>query len=118
MDTQTRPIRYIALLPTGKLFAHWYCFWGIVSGIVFVASRSEERLNVLLGLFIPFVDLHLNFRVQRAPTWPGVVSQAFFFVLFCAATGWVSGILAAYVYNLISRHFGLQLRGTTEEENL
>jgi hypothetical protein len=85
--------------------------------MVFVSSTAA-RLNVPLGLFIPFVDLHLNFSVTRAPTLLGAISQAIFFVLFCAATGWVSGLLTALVYNLISKHLGYQLRGSVETDPL
>jgi hypothetical protein len=41
-----------------------------------------------------------------------------FFVLFCSATGWVSGLLTALAYNLASKDFGFQLRGSIETHPL
>lgn len=113
MRTEALPIQSLTLRSTGHLFALWYTFWGTIGALVFV-SASVKRLDVPLGLFIPFVDWHLNFSVGRAPTFPGVIAQSMFFVLFCAATGWISGILTALAYNLISKHLGFQLHGLTE----
>ena len=117
MNADVQPIRSLALRSVASLFALWYGFWGLIGGAVFVSSIAA-RISVPLGLFIPFVDLHLNFSVTRAPTLPGAIVQGMFFVLFCAATGWVSGLLTALAYNLVSRHLGFQLRGTVETHPL
>jgi|SRR5882724_8839166 len=117
MNTEIQPIRSLAARSAATLFAMWYCFWGLFGGITFL-STNVERLVVPLGLFIPFVDLHLNFSVARAPTFPGQIVQVMFFLLFCSATGWVSGLLTALAYNLISRHLGFQLRGSIETQPL
>jgi len=95
----------------------WYSFWGLV-GVIGFLSSNVARLTAPLGLFIPFVNWKLNFSVARAPTFPGVIVQAMFFVLFCAGTGWVSGLLTALAYNLISKHLGFQLRGSIETQPL
>jgi len=79
-------------------------------------SQNAGRLNVPLGFYIPFVNWNLNFSVARAPTFPGEIVQAMFFVVFCAATGWVSGLVTAFAYNLISKHSGFQLRGSIESQ--
>jgi len=117
MNTEIQPIRSLAARSVANLFAMWYCFWGLFGGLSFL-SPNVERLNVPLGLFIPFVNAHLNFSVARAATLPGVIVQVMFFLLFCAATGWVSGLLTALAYNLISRHLGFQLRGSIETQPL
>jgi len=113
MNAEMMPIRSLGLRSAAYLFALWYSLWGAVGGMVFL-SLAAEHLRVPLALFIPFVDLHLNIDVTRAPTLPGAIVQAMFFVLFCAATGWVSGLLTALVYNLVSKHLGYQLRGSAE----
>lgn len=113
MNADVQPIRSLALKSVANLFAFWYGFWGLIGGSVFLSS-SAARISVPLGLFIPFVDLHLNFSETRAPTLLGAIVQSLFFDLFCAATGWVSGLLTAVVYNLVSKHLGYQLRGTIE----
>jgi hypothetical protein len=117
MNAEMKPIRSLGLRSTAYLFALWYSLWGAVGGMVFVSSTAA-RLNVPLGLFIPFVDLHLNFSVTRAPTLLGAIVQALFFVIFCAATGWVSGLLTGLAYNLVSKHLGYQLRGSVETHPL
>ncbi len=117
MNMEMQPIRSLAARSVASLFAKWYCLWGLVGGISFL-SQNVGRLNVPLGFYIPFVNWNLNFSVARAPTFPGVIVQAMFFVLFCAATGWVSGLLTALAYNLISRHLGFQLRGSIETQPL
>lgn len=117
MNAEIKLIRSLALRSVANLFALWYGFWGVAGGAIFASSKAA-RLQVPLGLFIPFVDWHLNFSVTRAPTLPGAIVQAMIFVLFCATTGWVSGLLTALVYNLIARHLGFQLRGTIGAEPL
>jgi hypothetical protein len=115
MNTEIQSIRSLAARSVANLFAMWYCFWGLVGGITFLFT-NVARLTVPLGLFIPFVDFHLNFSVARAPTVPGQIAQVMYFILFCSATGWVSGSLTALAYNLISRHLGFQLQGSTETQ--
>ena len=66
------------------------------------------------GFFIPFLGWHLNVGIARAPTFSGEVLQATVFLLLCTASGWISGLIAALIYNLISKHLGIQLRGTIE----
>jgi len=117
MNSEIKTIRSLGLRSTAKLFAAWYGFWGTVAGIVYLFSRPEH-LNVPFGLFVPFVDLHLNFSIVRAPTFSGVIVQAVLFNLFCAASGWVSGILVALLYNLASKYLGFQLTGSTETQQL
>ena len=117
MTTEMQPIRSLAARSVANLFAMWYCFWGLFAGVIFV-FKNVERFTVPLGLFIPFVDWHLNFSVTRAPTLPGVIVQAMFFALFCAATGWISGVLTAFAYNLLSKHLGFQLQGCVETQPL
>jgi hypothetical protein len=115
MNSEIQPIRSLTPRSVANLFARWYCLWALVGGITFL-FKNVDRLIVPLGLFIPFVDFHLNISVARAPTLPGQIVQVMFFVLFCAATGWVSGLLTALAYNLISRHLGFQLQGSIETQ--
>ncbi len=117
MNAEMMPVRSLGLRSAAHLFALWYSLWGAVGGMVFLSSAAVH-LTVPLGLFIPFVDLHLNFTITRAPTLPGAIVQAMFFVLFCAATGWISGLLTALAYNLVSKHLGYQLRGSVETNPL
>jgi D-alanyl-lipoteichoic acid acyltransferase DltB (MBOAT superfamily) len=117
MNTEMQPIQSLAARSVAKFFAMWYCFWGLVGGIGFV-YLDAGRLDVPLGLYVPFVHWNLNYGVNRSPTLSGVVVQAIFFVLFCTGTGWISGLLTALAYNLLSKHFGFQLRGSIEADPL
>ena len=117
MSREALPIRTVALRSAANLFASWYGFWGFVRGVIFAIS-DVEHLVLPLGLFIPFVKWQLHLTATRAATIPGVTLQVSFFVLLCAATGWVSGLAAAFVYNLISKQLGFQLRGTIETDPL
>lgn len=117
MNTEMMPIKCLAAQSLANLFAKWYGLWSMVGGITFI-FKDVKRLNVPLGLFIPFVDWQLNFSVTRAPTVPGVIVQALFFILFCMATGWLSGVLVAAAYNLAHKHLGFQLRGSIETQSV
>jgi len=117
MIHEPRPIRSLAPLSVARLFSMWYGFWGLVEGLAFLFADAK-RLNIPLGLFIPFVDFQLNIAMTRAPTFPGALSQAIFYVPFCVATGWLSGLLVAVAYNLAFKHFGFQLLGSTDTEPL
>jgi hypothetical protein len=113
MNKEIQPIRSLAARSVANLFAMWYCFWGLVGGVTFLFT-NVARLTLPLGLFIPFVDFHLNFSVARAPTVSGQIAQVMYFLLFCSATGWVSGLLTALAYNLISRHMGFHCMGPSK----
>jgi hypothetical protein len=113
MNADIRIIRSLTFKPVANLFAVWYGFWGIVSGTVFVSSNAKS-ISSPVGLLIPFVDVKLNLISIRAPTLPGAIVLAMFHVLLCAATGWISGLLTALAYNLLSRRLHVQLRGSTE----
>jgi hypothetical protein len=77
MNADVQLIRSLAPRSVANLFALWYGFWGLIGGSVFISS-SAARISVPLGLFIPFVDLHLNFSITRAPTLPDAIVQAMF----------------------------------------
>lgn len=112
-NADIRIIRSLTLKSVANLFAVWYGFWGIVSGLVFVSSNAKS-ISSPVGLLVPLVEVKLNLISIRAPTLPGAIVQAMFFVLLCAATGWISGLLTALAYNLLSRHLHVQLRASTE----
>jgi hypothetical protein len=115
MNNQHQVIRSLSLRTLANLFALWYFFWGGIEGLRILASDTQ-RLTIPLGLYIPFVNLHLDLSYPRAPTFLGFAAQVMFFILFCAATGWVSGVIIAFLYNLIAKHIGFQLRGTVDTE--
>ena len=77
MNAEMMPVRSLGLRSAAHLFALWYSLWGAVGGMVFLSSAAVH-LTVPLGLFIPFVDLHLNFTITRAPTLPGAISKPCF----------------------------------------
>jgi hypothetical protein len=100
-----------------KIFSGWYGFWGIWGAIAYIWGDAT-RFNVPLGLFVPFLKWQLNIGWPRAATFPGVIAQGLYFVSFCSATGWFSGLLTAIIYNLLSKYFGFQFRGSLEPETL
>ena len=106
-------IRSLAPPSLAKLFSMWYGFWSLFYGLTFVFA-DPKQLSIPLGLFIPFVRFQMHFDVNRAATFLGVFVQAVAFVAFCTATGWFSGLLIAFGYNLAFKHFGFHVCGSIE----
>ncbi len=83
MNAVMMPVRSLGLRSAAHLFALWYSLWGAVGGMVFLSSAAVH-LTVPLGLFIPFVDLHLISRSpERRPSRSYRPSHVFCSFLCC-----------------------------------
>ncbi len=100
-----------------KVFAFYYSFWGLITALVFVFT-DWEGWKVPLGFLVPFLSAKLDFTFRRSESAIGLAVQIGLITLAYALTGWLSGLVGGAVYNLISRHFGLQLRGRMETPSL
>lgn len=82
------PVRSLALLSSGKIFAFYYSLWGLVTALVF-AFTHLERWELPLGFLVPFLSAKLDWYLMRSKSLPGLVVQVLLITLTYTLTGWL-----------------------------
>jgi hypothetical protein len=108
MPPREKPMRIMSLKvsPVASVFAILYAAFSPLI-VVSMLLSGADRLRIPLGLFAPpLTYLNINFDMQR-PTHFLTGALFMVFAAACyAATGWLTGAVAALCFNFIAHRTG------------
>jgi hypothetical protein len=112
---QTAAIKKLVPLSLAKVFATYYGFWGLVIGCIYLVQLKEDWYAPV-GVLTLFYDLKINLTLHPEPNFLSKAGDLLWLSFYYALTGWLSGLMAAVIYNFCSRHLGVQIDATIEHD--
>jgi hypothetical protein len=95
----------VRVAPVARILAIAYAVFGVCAFLVY-AFGSGDFLTLPFGVLAPLVHLNLNLNLARSN---GVLYNMFLCVssvLSYGLTGWITGAVAAFFFNVIAKHTG------------
>jgi hypothetical protein len=95
----------VRVSPVAKVLAIVYAVFGLSAFVTYAASGAQF-LTLPFGILAPLFHLNINFNLARSG---GVLYNTFLgvaAVLSYALTGWITGTVAAVLFNVIAKHTG------------
>jgi hypothetical protein len=102
-------------LSLAELFSIYYAFWGFVYGLTYMIY--SEGCVACTARILDIVPAKLDIAFHAHTNMLSGISLTFWATACFAVTGWVSGLIGAFIFNLCSRVFGLQLQRQSETES-
>jgi hypothetical protein len=78
---------------------------------------QKDVWHAPLGFWTSFLAAKLDIAFHAHTNMLSGISLTFWATVCFAVTGWVSGLIGAFIYDLGSRVFGLQLQRQSEAES-
>ena len=107
------PITRVVPSSLAKVAAFYYGFWGTVSALLF-AFTDSERLLAPFGFWTVFLKFTVNLKFDLHYRIVAIVAEMVIVACAYSLTGWITGLISAVGYNFLSKHFGINVLGTTE----
>lgn len=95
----------VRVSPVANVLAIVYAIFGLSAFLQYAVSNAQY-LTLPLGILAPLFHLNFNFNLARSG---GVLYNTFLAVaavLSYASTGWITGAIAAVLFNVIAKQMG------------
>jgi len=105
------PIRSVGVFSLANFAAAYCALAGVITTAVQMLDKPN-KLSVPLGILFPL--LHLKLTYLRPESAAGNILQLLLFMAVYGLSGWLTGLVGATAYNLLSKYFNVYIKGCVD----
>jgi hypothetical protein len=117
IKTFRAPIESVDILSVARITAIYYCAAGWLGSLAYIFT-DLEKIYAPLGFLIPVLGAKIDFTWARPKRPVGLLATIIFVTILYALTGWLSGLICGFSYNLFSKRMGMQINGSVDTQKL
>ena len=105
------PIRSIGVFSLANYAAAYFALVGIITTAAQMLDEPD-KFSVPLGILFPL--LHLKLTYLRSESAAGNILQLLFFMAVYGLSGWLTGLVGATAYNVLSKYLNVYIKGCVD----
>jgi hypothetical protein len=117
MKTFRAPIESVDVLSVARIIGIYYCVAAWLGSLVYIFT-DFDKVYAPLGFLIPVLGAKIDFTWARPKSSVGLLLSIVIVTILYAVTGWLSGLICGFSYNMFSKRLGIQVNGSVDPQRL